>query len=368
MTSLIREARRRLEMSMTDPIESESLESPELPSKPKRRRRLAVSLRSLMILILIVGVWLAWQTNRARTIRRAIDTIEKSGGLVVFQSPFNASGQWKSWLHPPRWLYRKLGQEYLSDVEQVLFTSRKGEACAPEAMRALASLPRLQKLRLLNIPVSNGDMQAIGRLSDLEEIEIMEPFKLITPMPSFNGGKEPSANDPPELTIVGLRHLAGLRKLRKIELATRCPIEASILEAWSQFPEFRELHLGSDKLKDAELQSLGKFGRLQKLEFEGEILLVAPRTSHPLPIASWGELESLRIAFMDLSQDEVRAISRLAKLKSLTLFYAGLSDEKLLLLREMKGLKELYLHNNPITSEGVEALQSALPNLTIERR
>jgi hypothetical protein len=351
---------------MTDPIESESSQSLELPGKPKRRR-LALSLRSLMILILIVGVWLAWQTNRARTIRRAVDTIEKAGGQVLFKSPFDASGQWNSWLHPPRWLYRKLGQEYLSDVESVVFASMKGEACTPETMRAIVSLPRLRNLNLFNIPVGDGTMQAIGRLLDLEEIQITEPFEIVSPTLFRNRGKKPSANPPPELTIVGLRHLTGLKKLRKIELRTRCPIEASILQTWSQFPDLRELDLGHDELHDAEIQILGKFGQLQKLNFGGEIGIFVPRTTRPLPIASWGKLEFLWISDVVLSSDELRAISRLAKLKSLTLSFARVSDEKLLLLRDMKGLKELTLQGGPVTSEGIDALQSALPNLTIQR-
>jgi hypothetical protein len=37
------------------------------PRSPSRRHRLAISLRVLMIALVPVACWLAWQTNKART-------------------------------------------------------------------------------------------------------------------------------------------------------------------------------------------------------------------------------------------------------------------------------------------------------------
>ena len=64
-------------------MERESLGIPATATppatRPKRRWR-TMSLRALMLLIVVLAGWLAWQTNRARAQRWAVEVIENQKG------------------------------------------------------------------------------------------------------------------------------------------------------------------------------------------------------------------------------------------------------------------------------------------------
>src|SRR5205814_8798757 len=74
---------RSVENSMTPPVAAPP--SQQSIAVPPRRRWLSLSLRTLMILVLLLAVWLAQQVNRARGVRRAIDAIEAGGDIVRFE-------------------------------------------------------------------------------------------------------------------------------------------------------------------------------------------------------------------------------------------------------------------------------------------
>src|SRR5438445_315216 len=92
-------------------MERESLGIPATATppatRPKRRWR-TMSLRALMLLIVVLAGWLAWQTSRARAQRRAVETIESQGGIVFYDDYIDEDGRvrekrgprsvWKRWV------------------------------------------------------------------------------------------------------------------------------------------------------------------------------------------------------------------------------------------------------------------------------
>ena len=52
------------------------------------RRRLSLSLRGSMLLVLCLGLWLGWQARLARQQREAVAAIEEYGGFVRFDWEF----------------------------------------------------------------------------------------------------------------------------------------------------------------------------------------------------------------------------------------------------------------------------------------
>jgi hypothetical protein len=113
------------------------------------RHRLRISLRVLMLLILLLGIWLGWRVNKARAQREAVVAVRKFGGWVHFDYEFKngpvsvprGHAIWKpSWgtLSPgkspsaPVWLRRMLGDEYFQEIAHVsLFVDIvKGQAHA----------------------------------------------------------------------------------------------------------------------------------------------------------------------------------------------------------------------------------------------
>jgi len=85
------------------------------PSKP-RRRWFQFSLRTLLVLLTVLCVWLGVTVNRARKQREAVAAIEALGGYVRYEYQYG-SGQ-----EPPgpKWLRELIGEEYFVSVVYVV--------------------------------------------------------------------------------------------------------------------------------------------------------------------------------------------------------------------------------------------------------
>jgi hypothetical protein len=85
-------------------------------------RRFRVSLRVLMLIVLVFGVWLGRQIHLARQQRDAVDAVKKHGGWVHYDyeivngTPVAGRQPW--W---PTWLRRRLGDEFFRDVASASF-------------------------------------------------------------------------------------------------------------------------------------------------------------------------------------------------------------------------------------------------------
>ena len=54
-----------------------------MPDDRPERRRFTLTLRALMLLVLVAGVWMARQVNRAREQRAAVESIKRAVKKVV---------------------------------------------------------------------------------------------------------------------------------------------------------------------------------------------------------------------------------------------------------------------------------------------
>ncbi len=63
--------------------ESSRIETNPTATRP-RRRRLRLSLRGLMVLVLVVGGMLGWKARRASIQRRAVTQIKAAGGTLLY--------------------------------------------------------------------------------------------------------------------------------------------------------------------------------------------------------------------------------------------------------------------------------------------
>src|SRR5438309_8128052 len=96
---------------------------------PRRRKRwLTLSLRVAMLLVVILAIWLASVTNRARRQARILEGLRDWGGEVGQDCAFDyqfvdghASGQQipNARVPGPLWLRRWIGDEYFREVVQV---------------------------------------------------------------------------------------------------------------------------------------------------------------------------------------------------------------------------------------------------------
>jgi hypothetical protein len=112
------------------------------------RGRYALSLRTLMILVLVLGGGFGWAVNRANSRRWAVDAVRKAKGTVQFDNKQpNAVGK----LWPPAWLVRLLREEFFHDVTVVRLTfSQSEETDAIVATEAIRTFSRLEGLRIVD--------------------------------------------------------------------------------------------------------------------------------------------------------------------------------------------------------------------------
>src|SRR5262245_13991502 len=115
------------------------------------KKWLRFSLRTMLLLITALCIWLGFQVNAARRQREAVTAILRNGGTVKYdfqlvidpKIPWNSSYKSLKDASPsgPAWIRRLIGDEYFQDVVEVIFQDK----AIPETDFAqLAKLPRLR--------------------------------------------------------------------------------------------------------------------------------------------------------------------------------------------------------------------------------
>ena len=97
------------------------------PSVKRHRARFSISLRGLMLLVLIIGLWMGWTINRAESRRGAVAALKNNGAIVLYdyesmrgvKTP--TARQWA-----PAWLQRRLGDDYFHNVTYANMTPVAG--------------------------------------------------------------------------------------------------------------------------------------------------------------------------------------------------------------------------------------------------
>src|SRR3954451_6782683 len=90
------------------------------PVEPKRRR-LRISLRVVMLLVLIVAVWMGGLVTKARRQREAVESVRRFGGDVEYDWEYKDIGKvTPTEPNAPRWLRGLLGDEYFQEMVTVV--------------------------------------------------------------------------------------------------------------------------------------------------------------------------------------------------------------------------------------------------------
>ena len=110
------------------------------------RRSLQFKLRSFLLILAIVCIWLGWYSVRVQQQREAVDWVLKNGGAVRYD--YEYQGQKfipDSQPSVPKWLLDTLGVDYFSAVTWVELSNMSKQV---SDVTPLASLAKLKKLRL----------------------------------------------------------------------------------------------------------------------------------------------------------------------------------------------------------------------------
>jgi Leucine rich repeat/Leucine Rich repeat len=164
-------------------------DSPRIP-----RRRLRLSVKAFMLLVLVLGGCLGIVLHRAQTQRNEVDAITKFGGSAFYQWQWN-DGSVVSNLKPrgPKWLLDRIGVDYTNDVVYVELPRMGSDA---DLARIVEHFPRLMGLSLDRTTVTDDGLTCLGGLTSLQFLDL--------------------ANT--SITDRGLGHLVKLRGLQMLNL------------------------------------------------------------------------------------------------------------------------------------------------------
>jgi internalin A len=163
-------------------------------SRP-RRRFTQLSVRGLIVLVLIIGVWLGRLARTARVQSDAVTTIENTRVHVAYEwdvTDGHITLRGKPWA--PTWLVNLIGIDYFGHVTQVNLTHTP--AAIDAAMAPIGRLTRLRVLNLRNTPLSDEDLATFKRLSSLYYLDLQST----------------------KVTDAGMVHIKGLPSLRVLSL------------------------------------------------------------------------------------------------------------------------------------------------------
>ncbi len=207
---------------------NKSLNRPQSHGPPTRRRRLwQFSLRSFLLLIAVVSVWLGLWVNHARRQKDALDAILKLHGFVEYAHQFPDGKRRPKPLNTaeppgPAWLRERLGDEYFVRVVGLQFWEQ---------------------------PVSDDDLAHVGVLTDLQYV-------------SFVGGRQGA-----KITGTGLAHLRHLTRLRFLDLLQH-PVTDDGLRHLPSLPQLEVIDLRSTEITDAGVEQLKRFKKLRHVALD----------------------------------------------------------------------------------------------------
>ena len=235
------------------------------PTTPKPRRRwLQFSLRTMILIMLLIGCGLGWfahERKQARDQRKAAMEIKQLGGVAMQCGRYEPQNGWKS--RVPSWLKRILGDDVFLTISYV--SLRKSKATDKDLVRLRAfpqlkeldlseshitdaglvhldGTPRLQKLTIGRGAITDEGLVHVGRLSSLRELNLACS----------------------KVTDAGLVHLTGLTQLEDLDLRYDLITDVGLVHLQG-LTQLTGLNLMGTRITDAGLAHVEGISQLQVL-------------------------------------------------------------------------------------------------------
>lgn len=276
------------------------------------RYYLRPNLRSLLILIALIGGWLGWFVSGARVQREAAAVVKRAGGTVEYD------WEWRNGVRDPaaspsapKWLVDLLGLDYFGNVVAIYIG---GKATDSE----LSHIGRLRDLRQLTFIPRHTSSTALAHLEKLTRLTAL-------------------ILDGTDLTDEGLAHV---RRLDALE----------------------QLWLPDTRITDDGLVQLKGLTRLKQLLLAGTQV----GDTGLLCLKGLTSLEELSLSSTKITDDGLVHLKRMTRLRRLWLTGTRIGDAGLLHLKGLTSLQELEIYRTDVSDAGVKALQQALPKLRVK--
>ena len=243
--------------------------------------------------------------------------------------------------------------------------AREPAASTPEeSIAAFQALPHQQK--------NDAELIAIARHTE----QIGEIDELVL---AGSAVTDQGAAELPKFTGLKTLHLSGSRVSGKsLEYAAELPsldalgvngisMEDGDLQALQANPSITELSLAGTSIGDGVFETLATLEHLQVLDVSGNDQVLGRTFTELVKQRQFGELRIIRADGSGFGYYGLLELGALRNLEHLSVVNSFVSDEALTGLRTSKSLKTLHLHNNKITSAGLQHLRrlTQLEELTL---
>ena len=346
---------------------------------PTRRwwKRLSgrLSVRTLMLLVLLVGGGVGWKANRARTQRLAFDAVKTAGGAITYDYRYPLDRTKPREPPGPRWLRKMLGNEHFQEVAEVVFT----KPVTPETLRVVESfdhlqgfsiedsstlgdglkhfqgLGRIREARLAGSGITDERLAELAMLPDLETIVLQKTAVTdagLRHLAGLSKLENLAIRPAPGVTDEGLSHLGRLPNLRSLEL-TGAPGVTDVARLGGTMAGLESLHVIGSGMTDDGLAGLKEMKRLKHLQIQGAKVTDAGLAN----VSALGSLESLSLNGTELTDAGLEAVRGLSKLRTLKLQKTKVTDVGLARLEGLTHLTDLDVSLNPaVTDAGIDHL------------
>jgi hypothetical protein len=218
--------------------------SPKVDAPKRKRRWYQFSLRTLLIVMLVVSIpcaLLGRKIERKRREREVLDAINKIGGQVHYDYErwsWSLAGTQKKEPPGPGWLRALLGENFFCEVDEahiVGVSSKTKITDADLSNLGLSSFPRLRSLTLKvnSLKITDAGLETIRDLTQIQELTLILP----------------------NVTDSGLRNLRGLTQLERLTLWGTRITNAGLVNLRGMM-QLKTLDLSGVKVSDAGVKEL----------------------------------------------------------------------------------------------------------------
>jgi hypothetical protein len=249
-----------------------------------RRRWFRFSLRSLLLLVALIAVPLAWKVNQVRNQRIVVAEVQRLHGRVYYDHQVTRSrfgfGPSLGQSPGPAWLTRFLGDDFFADVVGVAVFY----GATDQTIAQIATLPHIERLVVHSDQVTDAGLEHLAAQSKLTSLHLTSS----------------------KVTRRGLAHLAGLKALTELSIGLR-NLGDSQLESVVVLKQLESLDLsGMPAITDKGIEQIAKLDNLRHLTLE-----VLPVTDAGLlHLHGMTKLESLGLHGLRESIDGVGMLHR----------------------------------------------------------
>jgi hypothetical protein len=362
-----------------------------------RPRWLRFSLRMLLMLVTVCGVWLGVKVNQARRQKEAVVVLRELGTIVYYEHQrtdtnprvFSVNKD----LDLPRWLRDLTGDDFFQSVVLLQFQ----RPVTDDDLVHLEVLPHIEQLSFSNGSTRrNSWIDAGAKITDAGMAHLPRPGRLndfcCNNMSIGDGFIKSLSNSArleklvlgdTDLTERGLGALRRLMKLRVLSITDpdlgdealaampQMPaLEFLQIDSWRvtdaglanliRYPSLAKVYLSNTTISDAGLEHLAELPVLRALNLEGTRVR-GPGLRHIAPLVK----DWLSLKRTEIDDAALRELQCAEGLLSLDLEQTAVTDAGLVHLYDLPRLTQISLEGTQVTDRGIAALTKAMPRMYV---